>query len=97
MKLSPSEQLSLIIEYTTNESKRLVQKLRNAYVYNPAEGLEQVWKKLRERFGSNSVLVEAYLQRATKFPRIGDREKTVSRNSEIHCWSSNALKLRDGV
>ena len=54
--LSPSEQLSLITEHTTNESKRLVERLRNAFIENPGEGLKQVWYKLGERFGSNAVV-----------------------------------------
>lgn len=40
VNLRPSEQLSLIIEYTTNESKRLVQRLRKAFIENPGEGLK---------------------------------------------------------
>jgi hypothetical protein len=31
INITPSEELSLILEYTTNESKNLVKKLRNAY------------------------------------------------------------------
>ena len=42
VKISPSEQLSLIIEYTTNESKQLAQRLRKAYIDNPGEGLKEV-------------------------------------------------------
>jgi hypothetical protein len=32
INITPCEELSLIMEYTTNESKKLVQKLRNAYL-----------------------------------------------------------------
>ena len=74
VNLSPSEQLSLIIEYTTNESKRLVQGLRNAYVENPGEGLIEVWRKLGERFGSNAVVTQVHLDKVNSFPRIGPRE-----------------------
>lgn len=41
VNLSPSEQLSLIIENTTNESKRLVQRLRNAYIQTPGGGIKE--------------------------------------------------------
>ena len=71
VKISPSEQLSLIIEYTTNESKRLAQRLRNAYIDNPGEGLKEVWCKLGERFGSNSVVTQVHLQKINSFPKIG--------------------------
>ena len=71
VKISPSEQLSLIIEYTTNESKRLAQRLRNAYIDNPGEGLKEVWCKLGERFDSNSVVTQVHLQEINSFPTIG--------------------------
>ena len=70
VKISPSEQLSLIIEYTTNESKRLAQRLRNAYIDNPGEGLKEVWCKLGERFDSNSVVTQVHLQEIDSFPTI---------------------------
>ena len=74
VNLSPSEQLSLIIEHTTNESKRLVQRLRNAYIENPGEGLKQVWCKLGERFGSNAVVTQVHLAKLNSFPKIGFRD-----------------------
>ena len=74
VNLSPSEQLSLIIEHTTNESKRLVQRLRNAFIENPGEGLKQVWCKLGERFGSNAVVTQVHLAKLNSFPKIGFRD-----------------------
>ena len=71
MKISPSEQLSLIIEYTTKESKRLAQRLRNAYIDNPGEGLKEVWYKSGERFGSNSVVAQVHLQKINSLPKRG--------------------------
>ena len=40
INITPSEELSLMIEYTTKESKRLVQRLQNAFIANPKEGVE---------------------------------------------------------
>ena len=39
ISITPSEELSLIIEYTTNDSKKLVQKLHNAYIRYPEKGV----------------------------------------------------------
>ncbi|CAB4036673.1 Hypothetical predicted protein [Paramuricea clavata] len=63
INITPSEELSLIIEYTTNESKKLVQKLRNAYIENPEKGVAEVWTKLGERYWSNVVLTKAYVDK----------------------------------
>ena len=72
--LSPSEKLSLMIENTTNESKRLVQRLGNAYIENPEGGIKEAWRKLGERFGSNAVVTQVHLEKLKTFPKIGSRE-----------------------
>ena len=89
VKISPSEQLSLIIEYTTNESKRLAQRLRNAYIDNPGEGLKEVWCKLGERFGSNSVVTQVHLQKINSFPKIG-----MQNNKQLQEFGDLLLELQ---
>ena len=72
--MTPQEELSLLTEYTSKESRKLVQKLRNAYIQNPAKGVKEVWLKLGERFGSDVVLTKAYLDKIGSFPKVGYRE-----------------------
>ncbi|CAB4036588.1 Hypothetical predicted protein, partial [Paramuricea clavata] len=72
--LSPSEELSLIIEYTSNESKKLAQRLRNAYINKPTEGVEILWQKRSQRFGSNAVITEVHLNKLKDLPKIGFRD-----------------------
>ena len=72
VNLSPSEQLSLMIENTTNESKRLVQRLPNTYIENPEEGTKEAWCILGERFGSNPVVTQVHLEKLETFPKIGN-------------------------
>ena len=49
VNITASEELALMLEYTSSESKRLVQRLRNTYIENPAAGVRESWKKLGER------------------------------------------------
>ena len=63
-----------MIENTTNESKRLVQRLRNAYIKNSEEGIKEAWRKLGKRFGSNAVVTQVHLEKLKTFPKIGNRE-----------------------
>ena len=72
--ITPSEELSLITEHTTKNSKKLVQQLRSAYIKNPAKGVKEVWKRLDERFGSSIVVTKAHLDKLTQFPKIGYRD-----------------------
>lgn len=74
INITPNEELSLIIEHTCNESKKLAQRLRNAYINKPTEGVAIVWQKLGQRFGSNAVITEVHLNKLRDFPEIGFRD-----------------------
>ena len=65
---------SLIIEHTCNESNKLAQRLRNAYINKPVEGVAILWQKLSQRFGSNAVITEVHLNKLRDFPKIGFRD-----------------------
>jgi len=56
VNITASEELALMIEYTTGESKRVVQRLHNAYAENPAAGIRESWKKYGEHFRSTAVV-----------------------------------------
>jgi ribosomal protein L40E len=72
--ITPSEQFSLLIEYTTLTSKQLVQRLRNAYIERQHQGILEIWKKLDERYGCNAVLVKTHLAKLTSFPKINYKD-----------------------
>jgi hypothetical protein len=74
INITPSEELSLMIEYTTNDSKKLTQKLRNAYIDNLDKGVTEVWAKLGERYRSNIVVTKAHLEKLTNFPKIAFKD-----------------------
>ena len=74
VNITLNEELSLIIEYTSNESRKLAQRLRNAYINNPSDGVAILWQKLRQRYGSDTVITEVYLNKMNDFPKIGYRD-----------------------
>ena len=74
INIIPSEELTLMIEYTSSQSKKIVQRLRNAYIKNPAEGVKQAWKKIGERFCSNAVVTEVHLNKLKAFPKIAHKD-----------------------
>lgn len=59
LSISPSEELSLLFELTTRTSKKLVQRIRNAYIEKSGNGVLQLWKNLKERYGCNKVFKDA--------------------------------------
>ena len=74
VRISSSEKLSLLAENTTGNAKILVQKLQNAFITNPEAGVEEVWKKLDERYGSSVVLTKVHLNKLVNFPKVGYKE-----------------------
>ena len=74
VNITASEELVLMLEYTTGESKRLVQRLRNAFIENPAARVRESWKKLGERFGSTAVITNVHLNKLTTFPALAPKD-----------------------
>ena len=74
INLTSSEELNLIIEHTSDESKKLAQHIRNTYRSKPSEGVTVLWQKLAERFGSSSVITQVHLRKLSEFPKIGFRD-----------------------
>ena len=72
--ITPSEELSLITEYTTNSAKTLVQKLRNTFIRNAEAGLREVWRKLEQHYGSNVVLTKVHLDKLSNVPKISYKD-----------------------
>ena len=74
VNITASEELALMLEYTTSETKRHVQRLRNAYIENPTAGVRESWKKLGERFGSTAVITNVRLNKLTSFPALTPKD-----------------------
>lgn len=85
VNITASEELALMLEYTTGESKRLVQRLCNAYVENPIAGVGESWKKLGEHFGSTAVITNVHLNKLTMFPVSHPRTTKVCKNWGTYC------------
>ena len=66
-----------------------MRRLRNAHIDNPGEGLKDVWCKLGERFGSNSVVRQVYLQKINSFPKIGKQN-----NKQLQEFGDLLLELQ---
>ena len=79
--VSLGEQPSLLIEYTIGTSKRLAQRLRNAYITNPDRWVLELWKKLDETGYRECSLLR------TRTERIRRYEPWLT-----YCWNWIVLK-----
>ena len=84
VNITASEELALMLEYTTGESKRLVQRLRSAYIENQSAGVRESWKKL-ERFGSTVVITNVHLKNSQCSLHWHQRTIKVCKNWGIYC------------
>lgn len=71
VNITPSEELALMIEYTKGDSNKLVQRLRNAYIVDPAEGLAESWKKIGRAFRIRRSDYPSALGQTNKVPKVG--------------------------
>ncbi len=94
--ITPSEEFSLLVEYTTLTSKSLVQRLRNAYIGKPHEGITEIWKRLDEWYGCSSVLVKAHLEKLSSVPKINYKDNRTLREFSDLLLELNCAK-KDGV
>ena len=73
VNITANEELALMLEYTTGESKRLVQRLRNAYIENPSAGVRESWKKVRRTFWLNRSHYQCAFEQTHDVPCIGTK------------------------
>jgi len=74
---SPSEEIDMLIKWLGPTSKRQALSLKSAYITDPVEGLNKVWTRLDERFGSPESVYHATMKRLSAFPKIPPRNPTL--------------------
>jgi hypothetical protein len=72
--LSLAEELDLLVKYLGPESRRYATSIRSANIRNPERGLERLWERLDERYGSPELLEAALKRRVDSFQKITNKE-----------------------
>lgn len=70
------EEIDLLIKWLGKDTKKQATSLKTAYVANPIEGLQQIWSRLDERYGSPESVFHATVKKLENFPKITVREST---------------------
>lgn len=87
--LSPIEEFDLLLKYLGPESVKYAERIYASNAGNPKVGLEMLWKRLYERYGSPELIERALKQKLTKFPRITkDTERLFELSDILHEVSS---------
>ncbi|XP_070206193.1 uncharacterized protein [Littorina saxatilis] len=83
LDVSPAEELDLLAKYLGPESKRYAQSLRSANIGNPQRGLQLLWKRLDERFGSPELIEACLKARLEEFPPISKDQRSLYELSDL--------------
>ena len=69
LNISASEEIDLMIKWLGKESRKYALSLKNVYRNNPAIGLESLWTRLDERYGSSGLVYKSIMNKLEKFPQ----------------------------
>ena len=70
LNISASEEIDLMIKWLGKESRKHALSLKNVYRNNPAIGLESLWTRLDERYGSSGLVYKSIMNKLEKFPKL---------------------------
>lgn len=74
LALSPREELDLLIKWLGLESGQQAKRIRAIHSHNSAAGLNMVWQRLEETYGSTEAVEQFLLKRIEDFPKISNRD-----------------------
>lgn len=70
----PEEEFYFLIKYTSNSSQQQIISIKSANSHNPRRGLQRIWKRLEERFGSPELIERSLKTKLNSFPPITNKE-----------------------
>lgn len=74
LNLSAREELDLMTKWLGAESSEQAKRIRAVHVLNPAAGVNMVWQRLEECYGTPEVIEDALLKKIEHFPRLTNRD-----------------------
>lgn len=74
LALRPREELDLLIKWLGPASKEQAKRIRAIHSHNSAAGLDMVWQRLEETYGTPEAVEHSLLKRIEEFPRITNRD-----------------------
>lgn len=70
----PEEEIDFLIKYTSNSSQQQIISIKSANSHNPRRGLQRIWQRLEERFGSPELIETSLKTKLNSFPPITNKE-----------------------
>ncbi|XP_075431592.1 uncharacterized protein LOC142468854 [Ascaphus truei] len=74
LDFSAREELNLLVKFLGNVSREQAQRLRTANAHQPQVGLDLVWERLEETYGSPEAVEDSLFKRIESFPKITSKD-----------------------
>lgn len=74
LQVTPFEEMDLLVKFLGPESSKFAASIRTANTTYPKRGLERIWSRLQERYGSPELVESALKTKLRDFPRITNRD-----------------------
>ncbi|XP_071226640.1 uncharacterized protein [Salvelinus alpinus] len=74
LNLSAREELDLITKWLGAESSEQANRIRSVHIFNATAGLNMVWQRLEECYGTPEVIENALLKKIDDFPKLANKD-----------------------
>ena len=74
LDLTPREELDLLIKWLGPQSAEQAKRIRAVHIHNASLGLQMVWQRLEECYGSAEMIENALLKKLEEFPKISNKD-----------------------
>ena len=86
LSVSALEELELMGKWLGPESTKHANSIRSANINNPAKGLQRLWDRLDERYGSPEAVEASLMAKLNSFPKLTQKDnKRLYELSDILC------------
>ena len=72
--VTPSEETDLLIKWLGVDSKKHALSIKACNTNNPTKGLQKIWERLENRYGSPEIIHSAVVKKLNDFPKIGPKD-----------------------
>ncbi|XP_071986245.1 uncharacterized protein [Engystomops pustulosus] len=73
LDLSASEEVDLLVKWLGDESTEHAKRIRDININYPSRGLDMLWERLNECYGSSEMIEESLFKRLEDFPKISNK------------------------
>ncbi|XP_068209384.1 uncharacterized protein [Palaemon carinicauda] len=74
LQVSDSEQLDLLVKWLGAESSKHAISIRLSNADNPSRGLQRLWQRLDERYGTPEMVEASIKNKLAQFPKLTNKE-----------------------